>query len=129
MLRKTTFPLRVLLELRPALGGHAGIPQATRLLFRSLSMLEDVLVEGLFQSGERVLRSGLSSRGNGLFGQMQADQQLNRLGRVVIAIEEGIWNSHTHATAHTIAMALKHILGGTQKLTRFDPRHFQDFVW
>src|SRR5882724_8730992 len=77
-------PLRVLLELRPALGGHAGIPQATRLLFRSLSMLEDVLVEGLVQSGERVLRSGLSSRGNGLFGQMQADQQLNRLGRVVI---------------------------------------------
>src|ERR1700733_5796602 len=96
VLQTANAPLRVLLELRPALGGHAGIPQATRLLFRSLSMLEDVLVEGLFQSGERVLRSGLSSRGDGLFGQMRTDQQLNRLGRVVIAIEEGTWNSHTH---------------------------------
>jgi glycosyltransferase involved in cell wall biosynthesis len=129
MLRKTAAPLRVLLELRPALGGHAGIPQATRLLFRSLSTLDDVLVEGLFQSGERVLRSGLPSNGTGLFGAMRTDQQLNRLGRVVIAIEEGIWKSHSHATAHTIAMALKHMLGGTQKLTRFDPHHFQDFIW
>jgi glycosyltransferase involved in cell wall biosynthesis len=129
MLRKTTFPLRVLLELRPALGGHAGIPQATRLLFRSLSMLDDVAVEGLFQSGERVLRSGLPSNGTGLFGQIPADRQLNRLGRVVIAIEEGRWDSHVHVTVHTIAMALKHILGGKQKLTRFDARHFQDFVW
>jgi glycosyltransferase involved in cell wall biosynthesis len=92
-------------------------------------MLDDVVVEGLFQSGERVLRSGLPSKGNGLFGTLHTDQQLNRLGRVVIAIEEGNWSSHAYATAHTIGMALKHLLGGTQKLTRFDPHHFQDFVW
>ena len=56
-------PLRILLELRPALGGHAGIPQATRLLFRSLALLEDVHVEGLLQSGERSLTPGLPPRG------------------------------------------------------------------
>jgi glycosyltransferase involved in cell wall biosynthesis len=124
-----TSPLRILLELRPALGGHAGIPQAARLLFRNLSLLENVRVEGLLQSGERVLRAGLPTRGGASSRSMSIDQELNLLGRVVIAIEQGIWNSHLHATAHTIVMALKHVLGGTQKLTRFDPRHFQDFVW
>jgi hypothetical protein len=52
-------PLRVLVEMRPALEGHAGIPQETRLLFRGLSMLEGVHAEGLMQSAERVLCRGI----------------------------------------------------------------------
>ena len=52
-------PLRVLIEMRPALEGHAGIPQETRLLFRGLSMVDNVKVEGLMQSAERVLARGL----------------------------------------------------------------------
>src|ERR1700679_3235778 len=71
-------PLRILLELRPALGGHAGIPQATRLLFRSLALLDDVRVEGLLQSSERVLAPGLPPRGAGWFGGFSTDEQLNR---------------------------------------------------
>jgi glycosyltransferase involved in cell wall biosynthesis len=122
-------PLRVLLELRPALGGHAGIPQASRLLFRSLALLDEVRVEGLLQTHDRVLSSGLSPRGIGWFSGLSTNEQLNRLGRVVIAIEQGTWASPVHATALTITMALKHVLGGSQKLTRFDARHFQDFIW
>jgi glycosyltransferase involved in cell wall biosynthesis len=122
-------PLRVLLELRPALGGHAGIPQATRLLFRSLAVLDDVRAEGLLQSAGQVLTPGLPPHGSGWFGGLSTDQQLNRLGRVVIAIEQGIWNSHVHATAQTIVMAFKHLLGGKQQLTRFDAKHFRDYVW
>jgi glycosyltransferase involved in cell wall biosynthesis len=122
-------PLRILLELRPALGGHAGIPQATRLLFRSLASLGDVQVEGLLQSAESVLPRGLPPRGAGWFGGLSTDQQLNRLGKVVIAIEQGIWDAHVQATAQTIFMALKHLLGGRQTLSRFDARHFRDFLW
>jgi glycosyltransferase involved in cell wall biosynthesis len=122
-------PLRVLLEMRPALGGHAGIPQATRLLFRSLALLDDVHIEGLLQTHERVLSPGLPPRGMGWIGKLSTDQQLNRLGRVVIAMEQETWASPVHATALTILMAVKHLLGGTQTLTRFDARHFQDFVW
>src|SRR6266849_4438425 len=122
-------PLRVLLEMRPALGGHAGIPQATRLLFRSLVLLDEVRVEGLLQTHERMLSLGLPPGGVGWMGKLSTDQQLNRLGRVVIALEQGTWASPVHATAFTIMMAVKHLLGGTQKLTRFDARHFQDFVW
>jgi glycosyltransferase involved in cell wall biosynthesis len=122
-------PLRILLELRPALGGHAGIPQATRLLFRSLAPLDEVHVEGLLQSGERLLSSGLPRHGPGRFGSLSKDQELNRLGRVVIAIEQDIWNSRVRATAQTIVMALKHVLGGRQQLTHFEARHFQDYLW
>jgi glycosyltransferase involved in cell wall biosynthesis len=129
MMHTSKSPVRVLLELRPALGGHAGIPQATRLLFRSLASLDEVRIEGLLQCGERVLTAGLPPRGTGWFGGLSTDQQLNRLGRVVIAIEQKMWNSHIQATAKTIAMALKHVFGGTQQLTRFDARHFQDYVW
>jgi glycosyltransferase involved in cell wall biosynthesis len=122
-------PLRILLEMRPALGGHAGIPQATRLLFRSLALLDEVHIEGLVQTHERVLSPGLPPRGMGWPVSLSTDQQLNRLGRAVIAIEQGTWGAHVHATALTILMAIQHLLGGKQKLTRFDARHFQDFVW
>jgi glycosyltransferase involved in cell wall biosynthesis len=127
--RTAKSPLRILLELRPALGGHAGIPQATRLLFRSLAPLENFSVEGLLQSGERVLTRGLPPHGAGWFGPLSKDQELNRFARIVIAIEQGSWNSRLHATAQTIVMALKHMLGGKEQLTRFDAQHFQDYVW
>jgi glycosyltransferase involved in cell wall biosynthesis len=122
-------PLRVLLELRPALAGHAGIPQATRLLFRSLASLCDLHVEGLLQSGERMLTPGLPPRGTGWFGRLSKDQQLNRLGRVVIAIEQSTWDSHVGTTVQTILMALKHMLGGRQSLSHFEAEHFRDFLW
>jgi glycosyltransferase involved in cell wall biosynthesis len=120
---------RILLELRPALGGHAGIPQATRLLFRTLASLEDVRVEGLLQSNEHMLTPGVPTHGTGWFGSLSTDQQLNRLGQIVIALEEGPWGSRTLATLHTIAMAFKHLIGGSQTLSRFDAQHFQDFLW
>jgi glycosyltransferase involved in cell wall biosynthesis len=115
--------------MRPALGGHAGIPQATRLLFRSLALLEEVHVEGLLQTHDRVLSAGLPPHEGGWLAKLSIDQQFNRLGRVVIAIEQGTWASSAHATTLTIMMAVKHLLGGAQKLTRFDAQHFQDFVW
>lgn len=122
-------PLRILFELRPALGGHAGIPQATRLLFRSLALLEHTEVAGLLQSAERSLTPGLRPRGGGLFGRLSTDQEINRLSRIVIAIETGSWDSYVYATVHTIVMAIKHVLGGRQRLTRFEALHFRDFLW
>jgi glycosyltransferase involved in cell wall biosynthesis len=122
-------PLKVLLELRPALGGHAGIPQATRLLFRNLAMLEDIKVSGLLQSAERVLGRGLPMPGSGGYEALSVDQRLNRLSRVVIAIEQGTWLSIPHAVGQTIVMALKHLLGGSERLAHFEAQHFQDFIW
>jgi glycosyltransferase involved in cell wall biosynthesis len=129
MIPESKPPLRILFELRPALGGHAGIPQATRLLFRSLELIKDVHVAGLLQSAERSLTPGLPQRGGGLLGPLSADQQINRLSRIVIGIETGSWDSYVYATVHTIVMAIKHMLGGRQQLTRFEAEHFRDFLW
>lgn len=42
---------QILLELRPALDGFAGIPQETRLLFSILKSLDNFEVEGMIQTG------------------------------------------------------------------------------
>lgn len=120
--------LRVLMELRPALAGHAGIPQATRLLFRNLAMLQDISVEGLLQTTEKVLSRGLPANAH-RFNRLSTDQEVNRLSRVVIAMEQDVWGMHANATARTFLMALKHLIGGKQSLTRFDATRFRDFVW
>src|ERR1700682_1475343 len=122
----TSPQVRVLLELRPALAGHAGIPQENRLLFRGLSLLEGVRVNGLLQSSSRVLAKGLSTRP---LLSLSPDQELNRLARVVITLEQDLWGSRARTIAHTTAMALRHVLGGTQHLSRFDASRFPDFVW
>ena len=122
-------PLRILVEMRPALEGHAGIPQETRLLFRGLSMLDDVHVEGLLQSSERLLARGLPPSGKGWWGPIPMDRQLNRLGRVVITLEQRTWQAYVAAVLHTIGMALWHRLGGSQTLWRFDAHHFRDYIW
>jgi glycosyltransferase involved in cell wall biosynthesis len=121
--------LRVLLEMRPAFLGYAGIPQETRLLFRGLSLIEGNCVEGLLQSNDRLLARGLSARGNSRDSALPKDQKLNRLGRVVIALEQGFWDTMPRAIVHTIAMALWHLVGGQLELSRFDPMHFEDFIW
>jgi glycosyltransferase involved in cell wall biosynthesis len=133
--------LKILLEMRPALEGHAGIPQETRLLFRGLSMLDDVRVEGLLQSGDQLLARGLPPNGKGWFGPLSTDRQLNRLGRVVISLEERTrvkngngqkkrsWFSVVKITTYTVAMALWRAVGGSQTLGRFDAHNFRDYIW
>jgi glycosyltransferase involved in cell wall biosynthesis len=122
-------PLKILLEMRPALEGHAGIPQENRLLFRGLSLLDNVRVEGLLQSSERLLAPGLPPGGKGWAGPLSADQQLNRLGRLVITLEQRTWPGYVNAVVHTIGMAFRHAVGGRQRLGRFDAHHFRDYIW
>jgi len=122
-------PLKILIELRPALEGHAGIPQETRLLFRGLSMLDDVRVAGLLQSSDRLLAQGLPPSGKGWFGPLSKDRQLNRLGRVVISLEQRTWQGVVNAFVHTVAMALWRAVGGSESLSLFDAQHFRDYLW
>ena len=116
---------RVLLEMRPALEKHAGIPQQTRLLFRGLSLLEGWSVEGLIQSGSRALGRGLPPNGGGRFGPLPKHRQIDRLARVVIMLEQGFFRSHLSVPS----LALRRLLGGTEDLTRFESHHFRDFIW
>src|ERR1700733_8912433 len=118
-------PITVLLEMRPALDTHAGIPQQTRLLFRGLSTLEELSVEGLIQSSTHALGKGLPTSGRTWFGPLAKHRQIDRLARVVIMLEQKFLRSHASAALVT----LRRLLGGSEHLTRFDPDHFRDFIW
>lgn len=116
--------MKILLEMRPALDGHAGIPQATRLLFRGLRLIEEMEVEGLIQSSGNVLAKGLPLGANAI-ATMPAHRQLNRLSRVVISIKKELFN----AKLAGIWMAIRQLAGDSETLAKFDSTHFQDFIW
>ena len=113
--------LRVLLELRPALDGHAGIPQQTRLLFRQLAVDPGIAVCGLLQSSTHALGRGIADSGSG----EATDRHIDRLSRVVIMIEERFARSNFSV----VFAVLRRLAGVSERLTRFDPVHFKDFIW
>lgn len=124
--------MKLLLEMRPALDGHAGIPQETRLLFRGLSLLEGVEVEGLLQSSNRILARGLSPSSL----RLSRDRQINQLSRVVVALQSRGDPSRLERAVMAMRYALvpfrtllSVVFGLRQSLGRFEAEHFKDFVW
>jgi hypothetical protein len=115
--------LKILLELRPALDGHAGIPQETRLLFSSLRSLPDFEVDGLIQSSTHVLAKGLPETLAAT--DMPRDKQINRLSRIVVSLQQKQFTFYFAA----FWMAVRRIFGGKERLTRFSATHFRDFLW
>lgn len=124
-LARPSKPVRVLLDLRPALDKHAGIPQQTRLLFRGLSLTEGVCLEGLIQSSTHTLARGLPTDGRTFFGPLPHHRQIDRLGRVVIMLEQKFLRSHVS----WVPMLFRRLIGGAEALTRFDATRFRDFIW
>jgi glycosyltransferase involved in cell wall biosynthesis len=127
--------MKILLELRPALDGHAGIPQETRLLFRGLAQLPGVQVDGLLQSSQQRLANGLPADEAEL-SRWPMDKRINRLSRVVVSLqptETMDWLMHVQRalglTLSAAAMVAGTLLGRRQPLTRFEPAGFEDFVW
>ena len=125
-------PIRLLLEMRPALDGHAGIPQETRLLFRGLSMLKGVQVAGLLQSSNRILSRGLTPSSRTL----SRDKQINRLSRVVVALQPRADMGRIERIVAAVRFSLvplrtmfSVVFGLRQSLGVFEPEHFKDFVW
>lgn len=124
--------MRVLLELRPALGGHAGIPQETRLLFRGLGRIDGVSIDGLLQSSNRILSAGLPPQQRG----WRMDRRINRLSRVVLSLHgssrEGVLRramSRFEMVIKPSQMLLGSMLGRPLPMGHFEATHFRDFVW
>ena len=123
--------MKVLVELRAALDGHAGIPQAARLLFRSLRTLPGVEVEGLLQSNSRLIARGLPRDDRG----WTEDRRIDRMSRVVVSLQGGPTRRVERVkTMLRVALApfgllLATLVGRRQALTRFQSAHFKDFVW
>jgi glycosyltransferase involved in cell wall biosynthesis len=129
--------IKILLEMRPALQGFAGIPQETRLLFRGLRMLDGFTVEGMLQEGTRILAKGTLSRGFFSEKWMKADRRINRYSRVIISMGERPYITFFDRFINFILkQSLSTILlGGTLfgtsivKLTNFRSKYFNDFIW
>jgi glycosyltransferase involved in cell wall biosynthesis len=116
--------IKVLLEMRPALDGHAGIPQETRLLFRGLRRLPGIEPLGLIQHHAHVLSRGLP-RQTHKRAKLPAHKQLDRLSKVVISLEQRTGDAYLAG----IHMLLRQLLGACETLDDFDPLHFRDFIW
>lgn len=127
--------LRVLMELRPALEGYAGIPQETRLLFRGLSGNEGIELEGLLVPSFRSLSRGTAT---GWFGRSSsAARKINRYSRVIVSLSEKPFStllgrlldyiarrSQTATLSFTTLLRISRVT-----LTRFESKYFEDFVW
>lgn len=125
--------MKILLELRPALDGHAGIPQETRLLFRWLNQLDGVGADGLIQSSNRVLARGLPAV---VPADWTEDRRINRLSRLVVSLQANAKPSRFERIGEALQLAMhparmlgRTLLGASLPLGRFEPKHFQDFVW
>ena len=127
--------LRVLLELRPALEGYAGIPQETRLLFRGLSATENIELEGLLVLPFRKLARGTAL---GWFGRSASPaRRINRYSRVVVSLSERPFSAplarlfdFVARRLQTAMLSLTTLLRLSRiNLTRFESRYFEDFVW
>lgn len=128
--------MKILLELRPALDGHAGIPQETRLLFRGLRLIDDLDVEGMIIHSGRVLATGLPADQAYASRPQSADREIYKLSRVIISLQESLHPKLLNKTGvdidqmiGSLRMVFMHFLGASQSLTKFDPTHFRDFIW
>lgn len=123
--------MKVLIDLRPAMGGHSGIPQETRLLFRSLVSLPGIDPVGLLQSGNLVLERGLPPD-----GRPGSGNAIDQLAQVVVSLQQGP-ASHRLAWlrkrflefAGPTAAGARALVGLHTPLGRFEATHFKDFVW
>ena len=122
----------MLVEMRPALDGHGGIPQETRLIFRGLCGLPWAEVEGLLQSSNLVASKGLPLARGVPDARLPPDEQADRLSRVVVSLQQhqggrlSRWGRQGGAAASWILHAVS---GRAVRLTGFEPRRFEDFVW
>jgi glycosyltransferase involved in cell wall biosynthesis len=129
---------RVLLELRPAFDGYAGIPQETRLLFRGLRLLETVEVSGMLQMSHRILAKG-TVPGSLFFGEQSLSEarKINRYSRVVISAAERPFTTLFDRVLDLFERRLLSVtltfqtIFGLKKVTlsTLRTRYFEDFVW
>ena len=129
---------RVLLELRPAFDGYAGIPQETRLLFRGLRMLESCEVAGMLQTSHRILAKG-TPKDNTLLEALWLTEALkiNRYSRVVLSAAERPYITVLDRLLEACERRLLSVRLTVQalvdlsstKLWTFRGKYFEDFIW
>lgn len=128
---------KILLELRPALEGFAGIPQETRLLFRGLRMIEGVKIEGLLQAFALKLARGTRDIDIEDRRVRTSAWRINRYSRVIVSLAEKPYRTRLDRVTdfamqklESAALTTTNLFGNTRiPLTHFEGSYFVDFVW
>ncbi|TSE31183.1 glycosyltransferase family 4 protein [Tepidimonas charontis] len=129
--------IKVLLEMRPALEGYAGIPQEVRLLFRGLRTLDSVYVEGMLQTSNRRLAKGLPAKEPLWRKKLSTAQKYRKLSKVVISLTENSYLNVLDLIAEWLQKKADEFIlrGGALtnlgkvRLTKFEAAGFDDFTW
>lgn len=136
--KATNKKIKVLLEMRPALEGFAGIPQEVRLLFRGLRKIESVDVEGMLQTSHRRLARGTPSEEKGFFWKrLSPARRYGRYSNVIISMMEKPYRNILEVIldwlqkrSESLALQISLITDiGKIRLSRFESRSFEDFTW
>lgn len=126
--------ISILVEMRPALEGFAGIPQEVRLLFRGLSQIDDLEVEGMLQTSHRFLSSGMTDK---LQRKASRPFALNRYSKVIVSMAEqpyeNVFDRMSRFMRRKLSAfqltALMTLGFGNIRLGRFESKEFGDFTW
>ena len=122
----------LLLELRPALDGHYGIPQETRLLFGALAKRDELLVQGLLQMSARATLGGVCAA-----PPLSVAEEVHRYARTVVALKgktSADWKSgfgeylRLQASRWALRLSAWFSLGSVH-LRSFKTQFFADFIW
>ena len=124
---------RLLIDLKPALDGYAGIPQETRLLFANLKRLgADFEVDGLVQHGSGVLSSNGADAGIAL----APDEKAFRDARLVSSLCRSAVRTIVpglprpmQRKLHLQLLRWQAVRGRPVGLGAFESPFFDDFVW
>jgi hypothetical protein len=123
----------ILVDLKPAFDGYAGIPQETRLLFRGLRQMVGWKTRGLIQHGGRRLRAGLAESA---ISKLDMSEQIYRLSRLVISVNERYGTRWMNVAAEradnfnsSALLRLQTLVGKSVRPTLFNGSHFPDFLW
>ncbi|KEQ54370.1 glycosyltransferase family 4 protein [Sphingobium chlorophenolicum] len=125
---------KVLLEMRPALEGFAGIPQEVRLLFNGLRKIDTLEVEGMLQTSHRFLSAGATKK---TLRKPNKSRLINRYSKVIVSMAEAPHGSVFDRVARRFrrkmsatTLAITSSLGMNKiELGLFKSAGFHDFVW
>lgn len=123
---------KILVDLKPAFDGFAGIPQETRLLFTGWRRLQGLHTQGLIQHGGRRLRAALLPKHKAL----SESRRIFQLSKFIVSLNEqpysNAWESFTENVSRYVALNMlgaRTSLGLSVPHSVFDARLFSDFVW
>jgi glycosyltransferase involved in cell wall biosynthesis len=124
--------LDILVDLKPAMDGYAGIPQETRLLFAGFQKLPGARVQGLIQHGSRRLSGGLSPA----MATGPAPQRIFPLSQFVVSLSDTpppntrlTWKQKVQRYIALNMLQWNTERGRETATTEFQSQLFPDFIW